>query len=69
MSTTPAPSAGMNCRPTIMHTRAGKSGRRKLKKKGRVLQMLSVVANTCMFRNSSVENGNIYLFVISVVVQ
>lgn len=41
--------AGMNCKLMTMHMRAGRSGRRRPKKRGKVLQMLYVVVNTCMF--------------------
>jgi hypothetical protein len=37
----------------IMPMRAGRSGKRRLKKRGKVLQMLFVVVNTCMFKQDS----------------
>ena len=40
----------MSCKQMIMIMRAGRSRRRRLKKREKVLQMLFVVVNTCMYR-------------------
>ena len=42
--------ADMSCKLMIMLMRAGKSGRRRLQKRGKVLKMLCVVVNSCTFR-------------------
>ncbi|KRH15708.1 hypothetical protein GLYMA_14G105900v4 [Glycine max] len=50
MSTILVPSVGMSCKLMIMPMRAGRSVKRKLKKRGKVLKMQFEVVNTCMFK-------------------
>lgn len=49
MSTILAQYVDTSCKQTIMSTRAGRRERGRLRKRGKVLQMLFVVVNTCMF--------------------
>lgn len=50
MSTTLVQFADTSCKLMIIPMKAGKSGKRRLKKKEKALQMPYAVANTCMFR-------------------
>lgn len=50
MSTIHVQYVGTSCKLTIIPMRAGRSGKGKQKKKGKVLQTQFVVVNTCMFK-------------------